>query len=78
MTVLRQFVERLHNLERNNIGRPGERDGNYGANAATRQGVTMLIIRLYGSPIVIGEEEEPHDDAPDDVEDVAAAGSFAA
>ncbi|MBH2890064.1 hypothetical protein I5L43_23510 [Serratia marcescens] len=78
MTVLRQFVERLHNLERNNIGRPGERDGNYGVNAATRQGVTMLIIRLYGSPIVIGEEEEPHDDAPDDVEDVAAAGSFAA
>ncbi|WP_186766759.1 hypothetical protein [Serratia marcescens] len=36
MTVLRQFVERLHNLERNNIGRPGERGDNYGANAATR------------------------------------------
>lgn len=35
----------------------------------------MLIIRLYGSPIVIGEEEEPHDDAS---EDAAAAGSFAA
>ncbi|MDP8798046.1 hypothetical protein [Serratia marcescens] len=78
MTVLRQFVERLHNLERNNIGRPGERGGNYGANAATRWGGAMLIIRLYGSPIVIGEEEEPHDDAPDDAEDVAAAGSFAA
>ncbi|HAV2277282.1 MULTISPECIES: hypothetical protein [Serratia] len=78
MTVLRQFVERLHILERNNIGRPGERGGNYGANAATRWGGSMLIIRLYGSPIVIGEEEEPHDDAPDDAEDVAAAGSFAA
>ncbi|MGP0869234.1 hypothetical protein ACJ8QF_03550 [Serratia sp. CY81684] len=78
MTVLRQFVERLHNLERNNIGRPGKRGGNYGANAATRWGGSMLIIRLYGSPIVIGEEEEPHDDAPDDAEDVAAAGSFAA
>ncbi|ENN8406255.1 hypothetical protein I5Q39_15560 [Serratia marcescens] len=78
MTVLRQFVERLHILERNNIGRPGERGGNYGANAATRWGGLMLIIRLYGSPIVIGEEEEPHDDAPDDAEDVAAAGSFAA
>lgn len=38
----------------------------------------MLIIRLYGSPIVIGEEEEPHDDAPDDAEDAAAAGPFAA
>ncbi len=38
----------------------------------------MLIIRLYGSPIVIGEEEEPHDGAPDDAEDAAAAGSFAA
>ncbi|MBO2006989.1 hypothetical protein J4732_13675 [Serratia marcescens] len=41
-------------------------------------GETMLIIRLYGSPIAIGEEEEPHDDAPDDAEDAAAAGSFAA
>lgn len=78
MTVLRQFVERLHNLERNNIGRPGERDGNYEENATTRRGETMLIIRLYGSPIAIGEEEEPHDDAPDDAEDAAAAGSFAA
>ncbi len=38
----------------------------------------MLIIRLYGSPIAIGEEEEPHDGAPDDAEDAAAAGSFAA
>lgn len=78
MTVLRQFVERLHNLERNNIGRPGERGDNYEANAATRRGETMLIIRLYGSPIAIGEEEEPHDDAPDDAEDAAVAGSFAA
>lgn len=78
MTVLRQFVERLHNLERNNIGRSGERGDNYEANAATRWGVTMLIIRLYGSPIVIGEEEETHDDASDDAEDAAAAGSFAA
>lgn len=38
----------------------------------------MLIIRLYGSPIAIGEDEEPQDDAPDDAEDAAAAGSFAA
>lgn len=78
MTVLRQFVERLHNLERNNIGRPGERGDNYETDETTRWEVTMLIIRLYGNPIVIGEEEEPHDDAPDDAEDAAAAGSFAA
>ncbi|WP_261276752.1 hypothetical protein [Serratia entomophila] len=78
MTVLRHFVERLHNLERNNIGWRSRRGGNYGVMTATPPELRMLIIRLYSGPILIGEDEEQDDDATTDAEDAAAAGSFAA
>ncbi|CAI0693403.1 Uncharacterised protein [Serratia quinivorans] len=38
----------------------------------------MLIIRLYSGPVFIGDEEEQDNDATTDVEDAAAAESFAA
>ncbi|WP_261129950.1 hypothetical protein [Serratia quinivorans] len=78
MTVLRRFVESLHNLERNNIGSRLWRGGNYRANALAIQELTMLIIRLYSGPVFIGDEEEQDNDATTDVEDAAAAESFAA
>lgn len=78
MTVLRRFVESLHNLERNNIGWRLWRGGNYKANALAIQELTMLIIRLYSGPVFVGEEEEQNNDATTDVEDAAAAESFAA
>ncbi|WP_167519886.1 hypothetical protein [Serratia proteamaculans] len=78
MTILRRFVESLHNLERNIIGWRLWRGGNYRANALAIQELTMLIIRLYSGPVFVGDEEEQDNDATTDVEDAAAAESFAA
>ncbi|MOA08382.1 hypothetical protein D3C78_1281420 [compost metagenome] len=78
MTVLRRFVEGLHNLERNNIGWRLSRGGNYRGNTLAIQELKMLIIRLYTGPIFVGDEEEQDDDTPTDAEEAAAAGSFAA
>ncbi|MGO2156665.1 hypothetical protein [Serratia proteamaculans] len=78
MTVLRHFVEALHNLERNNIGWHRWRGGNYRDHALAIQELKMLIIRLYSGPVFVGDEEEQDNDTTTDAEDAAAAGSFAA
>ncbi|WP_085116001.1 hypothetical protein [Serratia proteamaculans] len=78
MTVLRHFVEALHNLERKNIGWHRWRGGNNRDHALVIQELKMLIIRLYSGPVFVGDEEEQDNDATTDAEDAAAAGSFAA
>ncbi|HBL6727292.1 MAG: hypothetical protein ACTH8H_18045 [Serratia proteamaculans] len=78
MTVLRHFVEALHNLERNNIGWHRWRGGNYRDHTLVIQELKMLIIRLYSGPVFVGDEEEQDNDTTTDAEDAAAAGSFAA
>ncbi|MFS7188328.1 hypothetical protein AB6864_23370 [Serratia proteamaculans] len=78
MTVLRHFVEALHNLERNNIGWHRWRGGNYRDHVLVIQELKMLIIRLYSGPVFVGDEEEQDNDTTTDAEDAAAAGSFAA
>jgi hypothetical protein len=78
MTVLRHFVEALHNLERNNIGWHRWRGGNYRDHTLVIQELKMLIIRLYSGPVFVGDEEEQDNDTTTDAENAAAAGSFAA
>ncbi|MBO1500754.1 MULTISPECIES: hypothetical protein [Serratia] len=78
MTVLRHFVEALHNLERNNIGWHRWQGGNYRDHVLFIQELKMLIIRLYSGPVFVGDEEEQDNDTTTDAEDAAAAGSFAA
>lgn len=78
MTVLRHFIERLHILERNNIGSPVKPGGNYRHNVQAIQEPKMLIIRLYTGPVFVGDDEEQDNDATIDAEDAAVAGSFAA